>query len=135
MFGLYKTFLPSTGHTCPYSNTECLKINQNLSLYIYFFVFRTLFHHIFPGYSRTGRIGISFALKNVIMFKNYIKVAVRNILKHKGYSLLNIFGLAVGMACCLLILVYIRDELSLSQQLHLTELDIYFSKLLQKYDF
>ncbi|MFC2167513.1 ABC transporter permease [Acidobacteriota bacterium] len=46
------------------------------------------------------------------MFKNYIKVAVRNILKHKGYSLLNIFGLAVGMACCLLILVYIKDELS-----------------------
>ncbi|MCJ7581230.1 MAG: ABC transporter permease [Candidatus Aminicenantes bacterium] len=49
------------------------------------------------------------------MFKNYIKVAVRNILKHKGYSLLNIFGLAVGMACCLLILVYIRDELSFDQ--------------------
>jgi len=46
------------------------------------------------------------------MFNNYIKVAVRNILKHKGYSLLNIFGLAVGMACCLLIMLYIRDELS-----------------------
>ena len=46
------------------------------------------------------------------MFMNYIKVAVRNILKHKGYSMLNIFGLAVGMACCLLILLYIKDELS-----------------------
>jgi len=46
------------------------------------------------------------------MFINYIKVAVRNILKHKGYSMLNIFGLAVGMACCLLILLYIKDELS-----------------------
>ncbi|MFC2158377.1 ABC transporter permease, partial [Acidobacteriota bacterium] len=46
------------------------------------------------------------------MFKNYIKVAVRNILKHKGYSLLNVVGLSIGMACCLLILLYVQDELS-----------------------
>ena len=46
------------------------------------------------------------------MFHNYFKVAVRNILKHKGYSLLNIFGLAIGIACCVLILLYVKDELS-----------------------
>ena len=46
------------------------------------------------------------------MFKNYLKVAVRNILKHKGYSLLNVVGLSIGMACCLLILLYVQDELS-----------------------
>ncbi|MGD8540095.1 MAG: ABC transporter permease [Candidatus Aminicenantes bacterium] len=46
------------------------------------------------------------------MFKNYLKIALRNIFKHKGYSLINIIGLAIGMACCLLILLYVNDELS-----------------------
>ncbi len=46
------------------------------------------------------------------MLKNYIRIAVRNILKHKGYSFLNIAGLAIGMACCILILLYVQDELS-----------------------
>jgi len=46
------------------------------------------------------------------MIKNYLKVAFRNILRHKVYSLINIFGLAIGMALCLLILVYVQDELS-----------------------
>jgi hypothetical protein len=34
------------------------------------------------------------------MFKNYLKITLRNIMKHKGYSFINIFGLAIGMACC-----------------------------------
>lgn len=46
------------------------------------------------------------------MFHNYIKTALRNIFKHKGYSLINIIGLSIGMACCLLILLYVQDELS-----------------------
>jgi putative ABC transport system permease protein len=46
------------------------------------------------------------------MFKNYLKIAVRNLLKHRAYSFINITGLAVGMACCLLILLYVLDELS-----------------------
>jgi putative ABC transport system permease protein len=46
------------------------------------------------------------------MLKNYLKATVRNINKHKGYSLINITGLAVGMACCLLIFLFVRDELS-----------------------
>lgn len=46
------------------------------------------------------------------MFKNYFKSAVRNIAKHKGYSFINITGLAIGMACCLLILMFVTDELS-----------------------
>ena len=44
------------------------------------------------------------------MLKNFFKVAVRNLWKQKGYSFLNIFGLALGMACSLLILLWIRDE-------------------------
>ena len=46
------------------------------------------------------------------MFKNYLKTAVRNILRHKGYSFINIAGLALGMACCILILLWVTDELS-----------------------
>src|SRR5579872_5637130 len=44
------------------------------------------------------------------MLKNFFKVAVRNLWRQRGYSFLNIFGLAVGMACGLLILLWIRDE-------------------------
>jgi len=46
------------------------------------------------------------------MLKNYIKTALRNIRKQKGYSLINILGLAIGMASCLLILMYVQHELS-----------------------
>ena len=47
------------------------------------------------------------------MLRNLLKVAIRNLWKHKGYSTLNIFGLAMGMACSLLILLWIRDEKSM----------------------
>ena len=46
------------------------------------------------------------------MFKNYIKIALRNIKRHKGYSFINIAGLSIGMACCLLITAWVMDELS-----------------------
>ncbi len=46
------------------------------------------------------------------MFKNYLKIAARNLLKHKVYSLINVLGLAIGMACCILILLYVQHELS-----------------------
>lgn len=46
------------------------------------------------------------------MFKNYLTVAIRNILKHKFFSAINIAGLAIGLTACLLIGLYITDELS-----------------------
>ncbi|MFC2156675.1 ABC transporter permease [Acidobacteriota bacterium] len=46
------------------------------------------------------------------MIKNYIKVALRNIIKHKGFSFINIVGLAVGIACSVLILLFVTHELS-----------------------
>ncbi len=46
------------------------------------------------------------------MLNNYTKIATRNLKKSKGYSFINISGLAIGMACCLLIVLYIQDELS-----------------------
>src|SRR4026207_739660 len=46
------------------------------------------------------------------MIKNYFKIAWRNIKRHKAYSGINIFGLAIGIASCLLILQYVSFELS-----------------------
>ena len=46
------------------------------------------------------------------MYKNYLKVAIRSLLKRKVFSLINILGLATGMAVCLLIVLFIRDEVS-----------------------
>jgi putative ABC transport system permease protein len=46
------------------------------------------------------------------MFKNYLKIAWRNLLKKKVYSIINIVGLGVGMACCFLIFMFVQDELS-----------------------
>ena len=46
------------------------------------------------------------------MLRNYLKVALRSILKHKFYSALNILGLAIGLTACFLIGLYIFDELS-----------------------
>ncbi len=49
------------------------------------------------------------------MIKNYLKIAWRNSLRNKGYAAINIVGLGIGLACCLLIVLYIRDELSYDQ--------------------
>ncbi|KAA5542852.1 ABC transporter permease [Adhaeribacter rhizoryzae] len=45
------------------------------------------------------------------MFKNYLKIAFRNLLRHKIFSFINIFGLALGMTCSILIMLWVRDEL------------------------
>jgi putative ABC transport system permease protein len=45
------------------------------------------------------------------MFKNYFKIALRNLWKNKGFSAINIIGLAAGLATCLLIMLYVTDEL------------------------
>ena len=52
----------------------------------------------------------SFKLKT--MFKNYIKIALRNLSKYKGYSFINISGLAIGISLCILILTHVKHELS-----------------------
>lgn len=49
------------------------------------------------------------------MFKNYLTVAIRNLLRYKGYSLINVAGLAIGMACCIMVLAFIQDELSFNR--------------------
>jgi putative ABC transport system permease protein len=49
---------------------------------------------------------------SIAMLKNYVKLAYRNIVRHKRYALLNIIGLAVGLAACLLMASYVIHELS-----------------------
>jgi len=46
------------------------------------------------------------------MFRNYLKVAVRNLLRHKIYAFINVLGLAVGIAASVLIFLYVKDETS-----------------------
>src|SRR5688572_22408412 len=46
------------------------------------------------------------------MIYNYLKIGIRNLLRHKVFSLINIGGLALGMTCCILILLWVQDELS-----------------------
>ncbi|PWV51405.1 ABC transporter permease [Chitinophaga sp. S165] len=46
------------------------------------------------------------------MLKNYLKIAWRNLIRKKAYSAINITGLAIGITCCILIMLYVQDELS-----------------------
>jgi len=55
--------------------------------------------------------GFSFDRRQT-MFSNYLRTAWRNLVKHKVFSVINITGLAVGMACCILIFLWVEDELS-----------------------
>lgn len=67
------------------------------------------------------------------MIKNYFKMAWRNLLKRKGYSLLNIFGLAIGITCASLIALWVEDEMSYDQEIR--DKNLVFNVLSnQKYD-
>lgn len=46
------------------------------------------------------------------MINNYLKIAIRHLRRYKGYAFINIAGLAIGMACCVLMLLYVRNEIS-----------------------
>lgn len=47
------------------------------------------------------------------MLRNYLKTAIRNLWKYKGYTFINIIGLAIGVACVMLILLYVQSEVSI----------------------
>ncbi|MEO8820848.1 MAG: ABC transporter permease, partial [Ginsengibacter sp.] len=67
------------------------------------------------------------------MFKNYFKIAFRSLWKNKVFSAINIIGLATGLAVCLLIVLYVRDELSHDKynvnadRIYRLDADIYFN--------
>ena len=62
------------------------------------------------GFIAGTDLGIRIGQLARSMHKNYFKIAVRNILRHKAYSLINILGLSIGVACCLLLALYIQEE-------------------------
>ncbi len=67
------------------------------------------------------------------MFRNYIKTTFRNLWKNKGYSFLNIFGLAIGIACAGLIFLWVEDELNYDQ-FNTKKDQLYFVRENQKYE-
>jgi putative ABC transport system permease protein len=67
------------------------------------------------------------------MFKNFFKITVRNLQKNKGYSFLNIFGLAIGIACAGLIFLWVQDELNWDQ-FNTKKDSLYRIRENQKYD-
>jgi putative ABC transport system permease protein len=60
----------------------------------------------FPAFFRTNMTW------GLIMLKNYIKVTLRNMKRFKGYTFINLTGLAIGLTCSILILLWVRDEMS-----------------------
>jgi putative ABC transport system permease protein len=62
---------------------------------------------------QAGVYYLLFILKwGTVMFRNYLKIAFRNVIRHKVYSFINIAGLTIGMTCVVLLLFWIQDELS-----------------------
>jgi len=67
------------------------------------------------------------------MFRNYLKVALRSLWKSKGFTAINIIGLAAGLGVCLLIVLYVTDELSYDRfnvnadRIYRLDADIYFN--------
>src|SRR5687767_2609599 len=55
------------------------------------------------------------------MWRNYLTVAMRALAKNKTYTFINIFGLAIGMAACVMILLFVRYELTFDRQLERAE--------------
>src|SRR5258705_12849065 len=67
------------------------------------------------------------------MFKNYFKTTFRNLWRNKGYSFLNIFGLAIGIACAGLIFLWVKDELDYDK-FNRKKDRLYYVRENQKYD-
>ena len=66
------------------------------------------------------------------MLINYLKIAFRNLVRHRSFTLINILGLAVGMACCILIMIWVVDELNFDK-FHLRSADLYRMMTKTKY--
>ncbi len=105
---LLKRILPDEGWNTPLGDFE-EDYNEiaagNGIIFAWFWYFGQIFNLI------PGKIYNSFSW-SIAMFFNYIKTSLRNIKKQKGYTFINITGLAVGMTCFILIMLYVKYELS-----------------------
>jgi len=83
------------------------------SLWFWYQIIRTILHYF-----------ANIFYWSFVMFNNYFKITIRNFRRHKIYSFINLSGLAVGLACCILILSYVHFELSYDS-FHSRSKDIY----------
>ena len=68
-----------------------------------------VFNYLRPFAIKKSR---SMHVNDYAMFQHYFKISWRNMLKSKGYSFINVTGLSLGLACCMLIFLYTKDEIS-----------------------
>lgn len=73
-------------------------------LYSYYWYWQLTLKSVFPLFLRN-------LIWSLIMFKSYLKTSFRNMMRYKVFSLINICGLALAIGCCLLILLWVQDEL------------------------
>ena len=90
--------------------TERLQISRRRAKWGYLLDVLLLFR---PGIFKS--IKLNPIKSQNLMFKNYLKVTLRNSLRYKGYTALNISGLMVGMVCALLIALWVNDEIQMDQ--------------------
>jgi putative ABC transport system permease protein len=83
--------------------------DNNSSIKGYFFANCWYWFHLL----RTSLPLIIYDFKwRIVMLTNYLKIAIRNLKKYKTYSIINIIGLTLGIACCLFIYLYVKTEYS-----------------------
>ncbi len=71
--------------------------------------------HLTPHTSHFSLLTYDFMRQTLYLSKNYLTIAIRNLLRHPGYSLINLSGLALGITCAVLLAIYISYELSYDQ--------------------
>ena len=70
---------------------------------------RWIWFHAIAAIPQWGKNSVIWSIN---MVKNYLKIALRNFFRHKGYTFINTAGLAIGIACCIMIMLWVQDELS-----------------------
>lgn len=79
--------------------------NLNGSYKAFFWYWKHVFRSIFPFLNNS-------IYWSIIMFKNYLKTTIRNFIKQRAYTLITVFGLSIGITSCLMIMLYVKQELS-----------------------
>ncbi|MFC1726389.1 ABC transporter permease [candidate division KSB1 bacterium] len=105
---IFKLLFPDNGSYTTIGDLEeayNLMVKKDGRFRAYIWYWGQFFKAVFP-------LIINSIIWSFAMFNNYFKIALRNIRKQKGYSIIKISSLAIGMACCILMLLWVQDEFS-----------------------